>query len=735
MFKAAIRFEILMILSLFTSFSLLAHNVKGVDILSPSSYSVDSIMNNIFFYAPFYEKAVQEYDSDLYVKTNIEIQRKNFTFRYLPQMFKPIRGVKDYIVESYNEIHYTAPNIFDHRVKAITGTTPRLKGVFSTIRNYFHINIYSPGFMSSKLVSPLHSKFSKHYTYTIEEVYRGTNGLLEFKVEFRPRNVSYQLVSGYLIVSEKVWSIREIKFKGRSEYLAAECLIQLGEVGDDDEFLPQMYDIDVTFRFLWNKVRTICATKIKYDKIILKKHIVDKLPSQSRTKKTSKYDLSESYAFQLPDTSKIKQSFSAFEKLRFMPLSAKEYSLYKDFYARKDSISILVKPKKGKSATFWSNVGEFLIEDYKLGMDDAGTIRFSPLINPLLLSYNGRDGISYKYKIRYNHIYKNGRSLRFNPMFGYNFKNKEFYWKNRTEFVYWPKKRAGIELDVSNGNRIYSSEVLDDLKDKSDTIDFKSLGLDYYKNMHINLMHVIEVVNGLNVDLGLSVSRRRNSGIPIPDSLNIENNIRRRYASVAPRVRIKWTPGQYYYMNENRKINLHSKYPTLTVDWERSIKGFMGATGNHERIEVDLQHKLSLGMMRKFFYRVGGGMFTNQEQMYFVDFVYFAKNNLPNGWADDIGGTFQLLPREWFNASRWYIRANAVYESPFILLRHLSNYTRSVINERIYINVLTMNQMKPYIELGYGIGTHIFDFGVFGSLSNWSNSRIGCKITFELFNR
>lgn len=727
-------YGVLMFLSLFLCSPLFARDIKEMNALSPSSYCADSIMNNIFFYAPFYESAVQEYDSDLYIKTNIDIKRKNFTFRYIPQMFKPVKDVRNYIVESYNEIHYTAPNIFDHKVKAITGTTPRFKGVFSSIRNYFNINIYSPSFFSAKLVSPLHSKFAKYYKYTLEEVYRGINGLLEFKIKFEPRNVSYQLVSGYLIVSEKVWSIREIEFRGRSEYLSATCVIKLGEVGAKDEFLPLSYNIDATLRFLWNKVRLVCDTRIKYDKIILKKNIVEEKKTKSN-RKVNKYDLSESYTFQLPDTTKIAQSYSAFEKLRFTALSVNEYNLYKDFHARKDSVSILATPQKSKLSVFWSNVGDFLIEDYKLGLENAGTIRFSPLLNPFLLSYNGRDGFSYKYKIRYNHIFKNGKSFRFNPTFGYNFKNKEFYWKNKTEFIYWPQKRAGIELDMNNGNRIYSSEVLDDLKGKTDTIDFKGLNLDYYRNMHLDLMHVLEVVNGVNVDVGLSVSRRKNSGSAIPDSLNLDDKIKRRYVSVAPRVRLKWTPGQYYYMNENRKINLHSKYPTLTLDWERSIKGFLGATGNHERFEIDLQHQFSLGMLRKVFYRLGGGMFTNQEQMYFVDFVYFAKNNLPDGWADDIGGTFQLLRRDWFNASQWYVRGHLVYESPFIALRHLSNYSRSVINERIYINALVMNQLKPYVEIGYGIGTHIFDFGVFGALSNWKNSKIGCKITFELFSK
>lgn len=33
--------------------------------------------------------------------------------------------------------------------------------------------------------------------------------------------------------------------------------------------------------------------------------------------------------------------------------------------------------------------------------------------------------------------------------------------------------------------------------------------------------------------------------------------------------------------------------------------------------------------------------------------------------------------------------------------------------ERVYAGILFMPHLNPYLELGYGIGTHLFDFGVF----------------------
>lgn len=158
----------------------------------------------------------------------------------------------------------------------------------------------------------------------------------------------------------------------------------------------------------------------------------------------------------------------------------------------------------------------------------------------------------------------------------------------------------------------------------------------------------------------------------------ILNKFRHAYNSFAPRVRITWTPGQYYYMNGRRKMNLHSRYPTFSVDWERGLNGVLLGNSSYERIEFDMQHTIPLGLMRDLYYRIGGGAFTNQKELYFVDFVNFTRSNLPLGWNDEIGGVFQLLDGRWYNSSRKYVRGHIMYEAPFLLLRHLRKYTQYV---------------------------------------------------------
>ena len=292
--------------------------------------------------------------------------------------------------------------------------------------------------------------------------------------------------------------------------------------------------------------------------------------------------------------------------------------------------------------------------------------------------------------------------------------------------------------------------------------DFDQIHLDYFKDFYFRLRHTWEIVNGLTLDIGLSIHRRTEverskfqfiypetppvksvgeaqdpAEFPVIPAFDPEllNRFRHSYNSFAPRIALEWTPGQYYYMDGKRKVNLYSHYPTISVDWERGIGGVLPNSGSYERIEVDYQHKIALRPMHTLYYRMGWGKFTKQGDIYFVDFANLSRHNLPVGWNDEIGGVFQLLDGRWYNASREYVRGHIMYEAPFLILPHLMKYTQYVLNERIYLNALAMPHLKPYLEAGYGIGTHVFDFGVFVSFANWKYQEIGCKFTFELFNR
>ena len=710
------------------------------------SLSADSIMKKVIFFAPFYETIIDDYRAELYIKGKVNIRKKNHILRFIPTMFRIRKGVREYLMETYSDLHFTAPDIYDQKIKASVGTSSEFWELDGRLPEYFHVNIYASTLLYDKLLSPLAPNAMKYYSYHIDSV-MGKMHELQYKISFKPKSKSFQLVSGHMVVSENVWSVREMHFIGRSEMLRFNNMIRMGDVGESDEFLPVHYDVDATFRFLGNVIDANYIAALDY------KSIIQKDPSQLERKRLkSKYDLSESYTLRT-DTNANKTDSAYFASLRPIPLSSHEQELYQDFFLRRDTLQRYKKPKN-KNLEFWGQIGDALISRYTVDLSKMGSVRCSPLINPFLLSYSGNNGFSYRQEFKYNRLFTGDRLLRIVPRLGYNFKYKELYWSVRSDFDYWPRKRAAFHVSVGNGHRIYSSRMLDELKNMPDSIfDFDRVYLDYFNDLYLEVRHSWEIVNGLSLDLGFSMHKRTEANRslfvttksvqsekekeegPTTTPPAWEEKMRHSYNSFAPRVRLTWTPGQYYYMNGDRKVNLLSKYPSFSVDWERGIDGVFKSTGTYERIEVDIQHSIPLGLMRDFYLRFGWGAFTNQKDIYFVDFANLTRSNLPVGWNDEIGGVFQLLDGRWYNSSRKYLRGHLTYESPFLLLRHLVKYTQHVLNERLYLNALVMPHLNPYVEVGYGIGTNIFDFGVFCSFANWKYQEIGCKFTFELFNR
>jgi len=699
----------------------------------------DSILNNIFEFSPFYSKIVDEYKADLYLKGRVQVHKSNKLVRYIPSMFRLEKGVNDYIIESLSEMHYTAPDIYNRKVKAMSSTFPRNKGELTDLTDFLNMNIYSSSIMTDKLLSPLDKESAKYYTYILDSIV-GNPDNQTFKIRVIPKFKGTQLVNGYIWVSDEIWTIREVYFEGKFDMIEFKLRNIMGEEGDE-EFLPVKLNLDINFKFMGNHLEMNADAWVKYNMVQFYKG-----GKRRKSQKKHSHDLTEFYQL-TSDSTQMTTDKEIFNTLRPIPLLPEEDSLYHQYQLRQDTIKLVqpIEDKEKKSAEFWGQLGDVLISSYNVNLAGLGSVKCSPLINPVMLDYSHSRGISYRQRFKFNKLFPDDKLLRIVPQVGYNFTKKELYVKGDLEFQYLPEKLGGIEISAGNGNRIYSSVVLDKLKALPDSsFNFNEMELDYFKDVYLNVFHNIEPVNGLFIKAGVSVHWRHlmdKTRLQLKDFMTQAGggmlqdlDIRSEYNSFAPRIRIEWTPSLYYYMNGRRKMNVGSSMPTFILDYERGFKGVFNSNDEHERVEFDVQQKIKLNQIRTISYRAGFGLFTKKDNIYFVDFVNFSRSNLPEGWNDEIGGTFQLLDRRWFNSSRQYWRGHVAYESPFILLRPFNRWLGMIQQERLYGGLLFMPHLNPYVELGYGIGTHIFDAGIFVSSINGKFDTVGFKFTFELFN-
>lgn len=706
-------------------------SVKGQNTLYPElmePITGDSIIHHVVESSDWYARIVGDYRADLYVRGHFKVHRRNLLLRVVPSMFRFEKGVKDYMVESQSEVHYSAPDIYDVKMQALTGTFRRNDGEIGNVMDYFNMNIYSTDLLPDKLISPFTKNGHRYYYYILDSIFTERTPT-EYKVLIVPRYKSNQLVNGYVTVRDKSWTVADCFMAGKVEQVGFEVRIRMGADGKE-MYLPKRLGIKMLFKFVGNKIEADYTAVYDYKDIKLAGSRPETLP-QKRS-----YNLSDYYRLTVTNDT-VNTDLAHMDSLRVFPLNPSEKALY-DRFAEREMIKKQNVQPKSKRRVFWGEIGDILISNNTFRFNDLSSLKCYPLLNPLQLRYSHSNGFSYIQRFKFNQYFERERSLSISPRIGYSFKNKEFYWRCDADYVYFPEKMGRVSLNVGNGNRIYSSEVLDRLEQYPDSIlDFDKLKLDYFKDLYARLENDFEITNGLLLTVGLSYHRRT-----LVDKTNIYNpelqkylsgDLRDTYSSFAPRIRLEWTPKQYYYMDGHRKVNLYSNYPTFSVDWERGIKGVFGSTGKYERIEFDMQQKFKFGGIRYLSYRAGCGAFTDQEDMYFVDFFNLRRNNLPDDWNDDIGGTFQLLDSRWYNWSNKYIRGHVTYETPFLLFRQLRKYVNLIQSERLYGGILFMPRLIPYVELGYGIGTHIFDCGAFVSLIHGKFDSFGCKFTFELF--
>ena len=574
----------------------------------------DSILQCIFQFSPFYSRIIDEYKADLYIKGKVKVHKRNHLIRYVPSMFRFEKHINDYLMESLSELHYTAPDIYDRKIKAVSTTFPRNRGQITDVMDYLNMNIYSSSLMSDKLLSPLDKKSSRYYHYLLDSI-AGPPDCQRYKILIIPKFRGTQLVSGYMWVSDQIWTIRELYIEGVYDVIRFKVRVKMGEEGDV-EFLPVQFDLNLVFKFIGNHLEMDMGAWLKYNEIKFYEGA-----ARRKSQKKHRHDLTESYKLTC-DSEQLITDKEKFNELRPIPLSALEDSLYRSYALRQDTLLRVPKKKKNEHLEFWGELGDMLISSYNVNLSSMGSVHCSPLINPVLLDYSHSRGFSYKQKFKYSWLFHDGRILRISPQIGYNFTHKELYVKADADWQYWPEKQASFEVSVGNGNRIYSSVVLDQLKQLPDsTFNFDQLELDYFKDVYLNLFHNIEIVNGLFIKAGVSVHWRyliNNSKVilekPLPDKdWAALRGIRSEYNSFAPRIRIEWTPGMYYYMNGRRKMNVGSSMPTFMLDYERGIKGVFKSTGAHERWEFDIQQNLKLSGIRSIGYRIGGGCLPSRK--------------------------------------------------------------------------------------------------------------------------
>jgi len=646
------------------------------------------VIKRMFAYSGNIESAnLGKMESCSYLKYSIKTNRRNVILLGVPSMYAVAHsGEREHVGETYAKITLSGRDKISVNRLLERTTTPHRRKTMPVMLQYLTPKIYSELLINKHILSPFNRKNRKYYHYKAHMRDGDTA-----TVTFRPKLNNTQLVRGQARVEATSGRLISIDISGEYDMVRFKMHIRVGERGLRS-YYPSACDLTARFRFLGNDITS------EY-------HSVFGMPSVLADSITD-----------MGDTILL-------NRVRPLPLTAHEDSLFAKLYARKDSLRDTTKAETRKNKVarrLWNNVDEHIFGHIKsnFGNKDQGYFRINPLLNPLYFGYSKNKGFVYKFDFRGSYYFTPNSLVTLRFKSGYSFKQKRMYFQLPIVYYFNQRKDGYVEMEVRNGNRISNSTVADKIKnERTDSIDWDNMNLKYFNDFSFKFAVNYDISPRIGFQVGLMAHRRSaldKSGFKLAGLPDV-------YTSVSPTLEIKYRPKGY-------------GGSVFTLDYERSIMGMLGANLEYERFEADWQRILPLTAMSSLQMRAGTGFYTHKgDDWIFLDYTNFHDENIPGGWNDDWACSFELLDKHWYNASEYYLRANVTYESPLLFLSWLPMAGRFMEKERIYVNALLVRHLHPYMEYGYGFKTRLFSLGMFVAQKNWQFDGIGIKFGFELF--
>ena len=403
--------------------------VLDVMIFMPSiclaSRTADSLLiNRIWDFSRNYSEPINGVEQNLYLRYTFGSQRRNPTLFLVPTMYTIAKGEREFIGESYCRIKYRTPSDYDLHRQVVCGTIPHNRFTMSAMVYYITPNLYDISIYPESILSPFHRSNRFFYKYRVLRTMSDQS-----IVRFRPRVNNTQLVKGHAVVNTQTGQILSTFYEGEFDMISFKVSTVMNQTSGH-QMLPERSTIDAKFNFLGNKV-------------------------------SSTFTAIYNCPITLPDSLDEQENRELMDSLRPIVLQEKENMLYK----RHDSLRLAsdsianetkaIKKSNKMKEILWDVIGDNLVNSTHTNAG-AFSMNISPILNPLYFGYSKSRGFSYKLRFGLQYTWNSHRYLTFNPNFGYNFKQQQFYYTTPLRMNYNPKRNGYTEFSWANGNRITS---------------------------------------------------------------------------------------------------------------------------------------------------------------------------------------------------------------------------------------------------------------------------------------
>jgi len=751
------------------------------------------IMRKTIGLAHYHLNEVLTYDAEIYIKGTA-------LFNKLPRAIARRIEVNDikvkeneaYMLESYNEVKYTAPDKYDMTVIASQNTLPGYAESVNPM-DYVNASLYQP--MIETFISPLARHAFYHYKFKFEGSFLEGAYIID-KIRVTPKRKSQQLCEGYLYIVEDLWCLYSSDL-AISTIAGTLYLYQLYANVIMDAWLPVSHKIRMAVQIAGVDADVTYVSSLDYKSVELNPNLpeayfmptsdqpeeeqeteptkeqekIEELLSQSELSnrdvaKLSKLmekeaEIGRTDALEEPlnitgttftiEEDAVKNDSAFWNKIRPIPLTPEENITLK----KRDSVINISKPAAGndsipqvrKKSNFAKNL---LFGDTKTFGYGKGRYNYGGLIDPEQFNFNTVDGwvygqyFSMQYKIDSSHTY------RLYLKAGYAFNRKAPLISLTTDFLYAPIRRGKIALNLDYKSSDFNTVLgMGNFTNMDYSLFYRQNFMKLYERINAQIYNRIDIVNGLvletYVDMGLArqlsnttdfsffYGNKKDYSINLPDTtLGPENPIftdRKRFVC---EVKLSYTPNNYYVLRNGRKLMRDSKWPTFILDYKQGIPIDNRNWSHFSALAASIEQDSELGLLATIKYKFSGGYFFNSSAMHFSDYKHFKSFPL---LFDLIGleNVFTALNYYEPSTNNYWFEAHASLTTPYLLIKLLPWFSERLWTESIGISYLKTPEIGHYTQVGYSMNEILFlmDIGLYVGFEDLSYRGFGVKINFR----
>ncbi len=543
------------------------YQIPEVRITASGEDPAYGIMRKAIGLAPYYLNNISYYKADVYLKGNLLINKiPRLIRKSMESEAKKESGSSEgsttlkegdvYLMESYNEIEFTAPEKYIQKVISFNSTFPEQGNEISPME-YVSASFYQP-VIADMAISPLSPNAFSHYNFKYLGASPQGNYIIN-KIQVIPKRKSQQLLEGTIYIIDDLWCLQSVDLT--NENLAGKIRVQQLYIPVQDEiFMPVSHKFEINIGIMGFKADAGYAVSVKYDDV--KPNSALQKPKIISSEYTTRYR-TEAPAADTAMTKTKKQIDKILEKeelsnrdmVKLSRLMEKESeksvndSIRKNLEIQDNTTHIIEKDAAKKDSAYWAEIRPIPLSDTEirslrindsiktvsslrdiksdtaamsgrkerskfvnnvryigLGHTWSDTTGFSfangGLIDLQNLSFNTVDGVVYGFDFRFSKTWKQNKSLTVFPDIKWAFSRKQLMWRINATYKFNGMKQNEIFLrtgmtskDIGNGGGINT------LLNSITTLMVEKNYLKLYESDYFTLGYRSELVNGLKLEL------------------------------------------------------------------------------------------------------------------------------------------------------------------------------------------------------------------------------------------